>query len=747
MYRENHFYFRYIADALQTAVVQMKQEFAKFDRIPEMIDEALSKLSGKWTQYVQKAIEVILNTRPYWDKFVSKATDATLYVIDQVRNNKFISWVWDKLMTIDMPDLLTPFENSRNSMMGRLQPHIEKVKAWWSEIEKRPEMQYIMAHIKRTLAKSAWAMRYMEFDQRIKEVLRELHHISLATYRSQMIQKIRDYLQLEKTHWSTWNPEAGEIGFDLYWPFHWNDLQHLNRLRDFSIQKYIDAAKIALEEYLPEMTNFCMMDFYYKYKPSTDYFNWIPPFKSYAAVMGSQHYMTFDKRFYEFAGECSYLLASDFIDGTFSVVVNYERRGGRPTKKSLSVITNNKQVEVFNDGRVVVDGSPVEMPAFFGNTTISRLGSIIRVDNTLGLTVDCNLYFDRCTVNVTGWYYSKTGGLLGTYNNEPADDFTTAEKRRVANPEQVADSWTVGQRCRPDNYAVDVDPEPYTDAYQLCAKMFEENSSPFRPCYYVVDPTPFQKMCENDMMKLSENRRPTEQDGCNAGAFYVDVCRREGVNIRVPHSCVRCEIESMDVQFTEGQNYTLEGDNVPQSADVVFILQHAECNRDVLGNLKDLVDDLERAFKRTGINNNRYSIVGYGAAGSLHTPHIRTMDGQIFNTHDKILLGLDDFTQVYGDSADAMTAIYYASKLPFRAGVSKSIIIVPCTPCMEIGTSYADVQQVLMQRDIHLHVLLEHNFRLSVDKDPASAYIFGADNEKVFTRKDAVRAIWMATAN
>ncbi|ELU04621.1 hypothetical protein CAPTEDRAFT_222921 [Capitella teleta] len=731
MYRENHFYFRDTSDAMQTAFVQLRQkiDIEQMSVIVDKIEVALSKMNVQMLQFV-------VNTHPYWNKLVSSATDATLYVIDQLRNNKVVAWTWNKLMTIDIPDLLSPFESRRSSMMNRLQPHVDKVKAWWSEIEKRPEMRYIKAHVKRMLAKSAWALRYMEFDQRIKEVLRELHHISLSTYRSQMIQKIRQYLQLEKTHWSTWNPEGGELGFDVYWPFHWDDIHHLYRLRDIDIQKYINMAKEMINEYMPVTPEFNLVDLYYRYRPSTDYFNWIPPFKTYAAVMGSQHFMTFDKRFYEFAGECSYLLARDFIDGTFSVAVNYQRQRGRPVKKSLSIITNGKQVEVFNDGRVVVDGSRIEMPVAFGNTTISRIGSMIRVDNTLGLTVDCNLPYDRCTVNVTGWYFSKTGGLFGTYNNEPADDFTTAENTRASTPEQLADSWTAGQRCRPENYAVNVAPEPHTEAYKICSRMFKEDASPFRPCYKVVDPQPFQKMCENDLM-LKENRLPTEQDACNANAFYVDVCRREGVNVRIPHSCVRCEIESMGAEFTEGQNYTLEGDAVPQSADVVFILQHAECNEVVLANLKDVVDDMEKAFKSTGITNNRYSIIGYGATGSLNTPHIRTMDGQVFNTHDKILLGLDDFTKGYGESADALAAIYYASKLPYRAGVSKSIVMVPCTACMEMSVSYADVEQVLMQKDIHLHMLMEHNFKLNVDKDPVSAYIFGADSRRVFTRKDA----------
>ena len=60
--------------------------------------------------------------------------------------------------------------------------------------------------------------------------------------------------------------------------------------------------------------------------------------------------MTFDRQFYEFAGDCSYVLARDFIDGNFTVLVNYEGLN----KKSLSVATGNKMIEIFPDYRVCI---------------------------------------------------------------------------------------------------------------------------------------------------------------------------------------------------------------------------------------------------------------------------------------------------------------------------------------------------------------------------------------------------------
>ena len=122
-----------------------------------------------------------------------------------------------------------------------------------------------------------------------------------------------------------------------------------------------------------------------------------------ASIAGSQHYMTFDKKFYEFAGECSYMLARDFIDGDFYVTVNYDTVMGEVTKKSITVGSKGHLAEIFSDARVILDGNRVEMPVEFDSTAIQRIGNTIRLDNAEGLTVICDLVHDRCTANVTGW--------------------------------------------------------------------------------------------------------------------------------------------------------------------------------------------------------------------------------------------------------------------------------------------------------------------------------------------------------
>jgi len=75
---------------------------------------------------------------------------------------------------------------------------------------------------------------------------------------------------------------------------------------------------------------------------------------------------------------------------------------GQATKKSIMVISDGKQIEVFPDSKITVDGTRVEMPYNIKKTTVSRYGNTISVINERGLDVTCDLTHDHCTVSVSG---------------------------------------------------------------------------------------------------------------------------------------------------------------------------------------------------------------------------------------------------------------------------------------------------------------------------------------------------------
>lgn len=90
----------------------------------------------------------------------------------------------------------------------------------------------------------------------------------------------------------------------------------------------------------------------------------------------------------------------------------------------------------------------------------------------------------------------------------------------------------------------------------------------------------------------------------------------------------------------------------------------------------------------------------------------------------QLSLALNRFDMEAGDSADAMDALSFTARLPFVAGASKTVVLIGCNACRDGAVRYGDIQRILLNNDIHLHVLVQDTIRLK-SKSPKTAYIYG----------------------
>ena len=69
-----------------------------------------------------------------------------------------------------------------------------------------------------------------------------------------------------------------------------------------------------------------------------------------AMIAGSQYFVTFDGHFIQFAGNCTYLLARDFLRDEFAVLVKYNRDEKTPHHQIIVLIGKKPIiVDLFKD--------------------------------------------------------------------------------------------------------------------------------------------------------------------------------------------------------------------------------------------------------------------------------------------------------------------------------------------------------------------------------------------------------------
>lgn len=468
--------------------------------------------------------------------------------------------------------------------------------------------------------------------------------------------------------------------------------------------------------------------------------DWIGPYAGHGMLVGSQHFVTFDKTFYDFASECSYLVARDFADGNFSIIVSYKGKTPETLRKSIIMETDDHIIEIKPDDKMVtLDGQVVELPLILGHVTVMYIKGEIVVDNKHGITVSCHLERDFCSVVMSGWYFSKTAGLLGTYDNEPFNDMYKPKGHIAQKVRSFARSWELERGCRTRNIAQDEEISKNSRSYQMCEQIFQNHSSSLRPCFGQVSPDEYFKMCLRHMSSQTRRRNPQEAL-CNVAAAYVKECQHGYVSILMPSVCLSCQLpHGQHLEYDTSKK--LYSDDVPKSSDVVFIIEEKECNHPIIRDIQSIVNLIERELRETGMYKNRYGVVGFGGEKPEQNAHVHTARGQDMFEERDIILATEKINLNPGrrEDSDTFDAIHFASQYPFRPGVSKILVLMSCSPCRENSKwRYAEIQHILLHRGITLHILTNGDINIKGSFSKGRG-IYGVDADTVYSEKDIIQ--------
>ena len=405
-------------------------------------------------------------------------------------------------------------------------------------------------------------------------------------------------------------PSRGYLNYEQNLPFNWYTFEELPVM--------INSLTLA-DPSPPDIKEFYMnlMDVLRSVHSIIKSKSLVPPFSATAMLIGDEHLITFDGKIYDFAGECNYLLLSDFGFDRFSLIGKYQR------KKRLSLIirTDNIKWELFKDGRVYVNNVRTELPIMANNSYIRQENNRIIFYNKQGFIINCNVLQNICSVKLSGWYFGRTGGLLGVYDNEASNDWMLPNRELAQDLPTFVSAWRVNPTCQ-DKYVWGAQETDKGWDRVHCKARFLDSDSNLRSCFGEVDPTPFYNVC---LREINSNRTSMQQGLCLSTAAYIEECRVNGIKLDQLQECVHCSFPDGLYPAGASPRYS----NVKQrSADVIFVVDQKSCVQQ--WNYTTLVPLLESSFAEKGFVGNRYAVVGYGGMDEFAAPHTFTASNNVF---------------------------------------------------------------------------------------------------------------------
>ncbi|KAF4010045.1 hypothetical protein G4228_001257 [Cervus hanglu yarkandensis] len=256
-------------------------------------------------------------------------------------------------------------------------------------------------------------------------------------------------------------------------------------------------------------------------------------------IYGSGHYITFDGKYYDFDGHCSYVAVQDYCGqntslGSFSIFTENVPCGttGVTCSKAIKIFIGRTVLKLEDKHCMVIQRDVGDHVAY-----ITRdVGQYLVVEASIGVIV----IWDRKTtifIKLTPSYQGTVCGLCGNFDQRSNNDFTTRDSMVVDSELDFGNSWKEASTC-PD---VTTTPEPC--AVNLHRRSWSEKqcsiikSRVFQLCHSKVDPMPFYEACVQD--SCSCDTGGDCECFCSAVASYAQQCTKEGACVywRTPDLC------------------------------------------------------------------------------------------------------------------------------------------------------------------------------------------------------------------
>lgn len=213
---------------------------------------------------------------------------------------------------------LVPFGKELNELVTELQ---EEIKA----LEKLDFIQVIVIRLGEIQAKLEWLASEFQIEKRMGQVWNIVRN-KLTHYGQTALEADNKHRE-PKTKF-IFDPDVGVIDLEQKLPMSWHAFNETPKFDEIPEYKLM----MDVQEFF-ESSNFSLWTAYYEMNQMMDISTWLPPYQAHSILIGSRHFITFDGNYVSLdlkymplneankIEQCSYLLAKDFQDRNFTLVI------------------------------------------------------------------------------------------------------------------------------------------------------------------------------------------------------------------------------------------------------------------------------------------------------------------------------------------------------------------------------------------------------------------------------------------
>ncbi|CAG5023070.1 unnamed protein product [Parnassius apollo] len=421
------------------------------------------------------------------------------------------------------------------------------------------------------------------------------------------------------------------------------------------------------------------------------------PAKLRAVVVNGQHIFTFDGRHLTFPGTCRYVLAHDYVDRNFTLILQLQN--GAPKAITLED-KNGATIEIKENGQVALNGANhgypvIEKDSFAFRQTNGNLG----LGSLYGVMVLCYGKLQVCYIEVNGFYLGKLRGLLGDGNNEPYDDFRMPNGKISISESEFGNAYRLSGSCAAAKTPEHSHHQLHMSLPPACEMVFG-GTSPLRALSLVLDIAPFRQAC---IHAASGDSPQAVQQACDLGRGYAALALTGMLPAVMPSRCLSCT--DADKERQVGDTYELK---LPaKQADIVVAVETTRDNEKAFRELVvPLISQLVDNLKGKRIGDIKVYLVGitskypypivYDTDLKLKTAKVQFDDESRYESIERVKTGvenIDSFEQT------AIAMVEYIKRtlgitnvmggytalldLPLRPGAVKHTIAVVSQYCQK----------------------------------------------------------------